>query len=307
MMHADGARRPAQAPHAALAAPTYGELVERIAASLARTGVATPRLEARDLIAAVLDAPRFWPVLHASRRPDPASLARIDHAVRRRLAGAPFQYAVGQTAFRFLTLAVDERVLIPRPETERLVELVLATPRARQGGIAVDVGTGSGAIALALASEGRFERVIATDVSLDALAVAQANARLQEAHLRAAVEFRAGAGLAPLRGELVDVIVSNPPYIAWPELQDLPRLVRDWEPTQALCCDDDGLAVTRSLLNTAPQILRPGGLLALEVDMRRAQVVATLAQGSGDWANVTLLQDYTGRDRFVLATRPGAC
>ncbi|MBL8961989.1 MAG: peptide chain release factor N(5)-glutamine methyltransferase, partial [Gemmatimonadetes bacterium] len=201
-----------------------------------------------------------------------------------------------------LNLDVDERVLIPRPETERLVDLVLTSPQARAGKVAVDVGTGSGAIALALAAEGHFERVIATDVSADALAVARHNAASVRDSLRVPVDFRMGSGFAPLRGERVDIVVSNPPYIAWNEVHDLPRLVRDWEPTQALCCDDDGLAVTRLVISGAARHLVPGGLLALEVDCRRAHTVARLIEASGAFANTRVIPDYTGRDRFVMAS-----
>lgn len=284
-------------------APSIAEVVRGVAAMFATARIAQPGTEARDLVAAVLDKPRFWPALHAHDVPSLEEHGLVMTAARRRVQGAPFAYAVGRAAFRFLTLQVDERVLIPRPETEQLVEVVLATRQGRAGGIAADIGTGSGAIALALAAEGRFSRVIATDISADALAVAGTNRQLVAPSLRAPVELRAGAGLAPLAGDPVDVLVSNPPYIAFGELADLPPLVRDWEPTQALSCADDGLAVTRELVADAPRVLTPGGLLAFEVDCRRAGAVADMIGASGHFADVTVRRDYTGRDRFVLATR----
>ena len=283
-------------------ATSLAELVHEVSVVLGRSGVDAPRTEARDLVAAVLERPRFWPTLHAAQIATAHERLAILSAARRRAAGAPFAYAVGRAAFRFLTLDVDERVLIPRPETERLVELVLATPQAKAGKVAVDIGTGSGAIALALAAEGRFERVIATDISADALAVARRNAASLRDSLRASLELRVGCGFAPLRGERVDVVVSNPPYIAWHEVHDLPRLVRDWEPTQALCCDDDGLAVTRQVIAGAAAHLRPNGLLALEVDCRRAHAVAGIVEASGAFAKTRVVADYTGRDRFVMAS-----
>lgn len=289
-------------PSAAGEATSLAELVREVSVVLGRSGVDAPRTEARDLVAAVLERPRFWPTLHAAQCAAPHERAAIMAAARRRAAGAPFAYAVGRAAFRFLILDVDERVLIPRPETERLVELVLATPQAKAGKVAVDIGTGSGAIALALAAEGRFERVIATDVSADALAVARRNTATLRDSLRASLELRVGNALAPLRGERVDVVVSNPPYIAWHEVHDLPRLVRDWEPTQALCCDDDGLAVTRQVIAGAAAHLRPNGLLALEVDCRRAHAVAGIVEATGAFANTRVVADYTGRDRFVMAS-----
>lgn len=282
---------------------TLTHAVRAVSEQLATAGVVGAATEARELVAAVLDRPRFWPTLHGDDVVPAELMARIAHAARRRAAGAPFQYAVGTAVFRFLTLAVDERVLIPRPETERLVDLVLTRPQAHAGGSAADIGTGSGAIALALAAEGRLGRVIGTDVSLDALGVAAGNARSAHASLRATVEWRVGSALAPVQGEQLDLLVSNPPYIAWEEVGQLPRLVRDWEPSQALACAEHGLAVTREIVMGAPGVLRPGGLLALEVDARRAGVVARMVASTGAFTEITVRPDYAGRERFVLAVR----
>jgi len=194
-------------------------------------------------------------------------VAHARAAAARRARGAPFAYAVGRAPFRHLTLAVDERVLIPRPETEQLVEEVLRRTGGGRG-VAADVGTGSGAIALALAAEGGFERIVATDVSQDALD-----------------------------------LVSNPPYIAYDEARDLPASVRDWEPAQALFAGDEGMAVIAGLVAGAMDVLVPGGLLALEVDSRRADRAAALARAAG-FTDAEVVQDLAGRDRFVLATRP---
>ena len=298
--HAGGALGPARE---AVEAPTLSLLVREAAALLAAHAVPRPAQEARDLVAAVLDRPRFWPALHPDDRPPADDVTHIRDAVRRRVLGAPFAYAVRKASFRFLTLRVDEHVLIPRPETEQLVEHVLASPQGSAGGVAVDVGTGSGAIALALAAEGRFARVVATEVSTDALRVACENRRLCEASLRAPVDLRAGSGLAPLGTERVDVVVANPPYIAYRELFELPGAVRNWEPAQALCCDGEGLSVTREIIGGAARHLNTGGLLALEVDCRRAAVVAAMVRATGGFADVSMRRDYAGRDRFVLATR----
>ena len=169
-------------------------LASRIQSQL---GDKTPR-RAHDLVSALLDVPRFWPALHGGDPVDRRTVARAAVGVERLARGAPFAYAVGRAAFRHLTLDVDERVLIPRPETELIVDEVLQRV-TRSGGIAIDIGTGSGAIALALASEGAFSRVVATDISLDALAVAQRNASLSASVLRCSVEFRHGSLLAPVQ------------------------------------------------------------------------------------------------------------
>jgi release factor glutamine methyltransferase len=214
---------------------------------------------------------------------------------------------VGRAAFRHLTLDVDERVLIPRQETEVLVDEVLARLAGRPGGVCVDVGTGSGCIALALACEGRFDRVVATDVSLDALAVARANAAHADAALCAPVEFRHGSLLAPVRASeppvIARCIVSNPPYIAYGEADALPPSVRDWEPPLALYAPNEGMAIIAALVREAADLLEPEGLLALEVDARRAALAAELAASDGRYADVAVRLDLAGRERFVLAAR----
>jgi release factor glutamine methyltransferase len=198
---------------------------------------------------------------------------------------------------------VDDRVLIPRPETEVLVDLVLASRRTSGQDVVADVGTGSGAIAIALATEGTFARVIATDVSGDALEVARANVERHRERLRAPIELRLGSGLGALSGEAVDVLVSNPPYVAFEEARDLPASVRDWEPAHALFSADQGLAFTREIVRSAPRSLRAGGLIALEGDAYRVPRVAEMVAASEAFTDVQIHRDLTGRDRFVLATR----
>jgi release factor glutamine methyltransferase len=209
---------------------------------------------------------------------------------------------VGRASFRHITLDVDERVLIPRVETEVLVERVLDHCTSRTHRIA-DIGTGSGAIALSLAFEREFDLVIATDISFDAVTVASANASSLAKVLKSPMEFRHGSLLAPLAGEKLDAVVCNPPYISFAEIGDLPADVRDWEPSLALLCPDDGLSVTRELIRTSPSVLVHGGFLAIEVDTRRAGTVAEMVAVDGRYSGVEVLLDLTGRERFVFATR----
>jgi release factor glutamine methyltransferase len=171
------------------------------------------------------------------------------------------------------------------------------------GGTAVDIGTGSGAIALALATEGRFERVIATDLSTGALAVARGNAARLGPALRAPVEFRSGSFLAPVPDLRARVLVSNPPYIAHDEAVELPPSVRDWEPPIALFSGAEGMAATAELVRGAAAVLEPGGLLALELDSRRASLAAELALADGRYHDVTVRLDLAGRERILLARR----
>lgn len=301
---------PSAPPRAARPGPaTVGALVDALAPVLAHAGIAEARSEARDLVAAVADQPRFWPTVHRDEPADADLVTAAARAAEKRARGAPFAYAVGRAAFRHLTLDVDERVLIPRQETEVLVDEVLAAcARAgNPGGVAVDVGTGSGAIALALACEGRFARVIATDVSLDALTVARANAAHARRAMCAPVEFRHGSLLAPLRDPAAPVlaraVVSNPPYVAFHEAETLPAGVRDWEPALALFAGADGMAVIAALVREAAPVLESGGLLAMEVDARRASTAAELVASDGRYTDVLVRLDLAGRERFVLATR----
>ena len=288
------------------AAPTVSSLVDEMAASFARRGLADPLAEAREIVAALHDVPRFWPALNGAVAVDPAMRTRARSAVARRLQGAPLAYAVGRANFRHLTLDVDERVLIPRPETELLVDLVLDAIGPEPGGIAIDVGTGSGAIAISLASEGAFSCVYGTDISRDALAVAKHNAELCARLRRAPVAFVHGSLLGPVIDLRARVVVSNPPYIALGEAQSLPASVRDWEPAVALYSGHDGMTATARLVRQAADVLAPGGLLALEVDARRASLAAELVGRERRFRAVRVELDLTGRERFVLARRQGS-
>jgi release factor glutamine methyltransferase len=279
---------------------TVGQIVDAIAARLADAGIAHASAEARDLVAAVFEANRFWPRVHAEAVVSREIANRAFDVAAQRMSGMPFAYAVGRAAFRHLTLQVSERVLIPRQETEVLIDLVL---ERRRTGTCADVGTGSGAIALALSAEGNFERIVATDIDAGALLLARRNAEVLGRQLRTPVVFRTGDLLAPLAGESFDMLVSNPPYIAFEEAAELPESVRNWEPGHALYSGGHGLDATRRIIGDAPGILSTGGLLALEVDSRRATQVADLAASSGHFRDIGVFQDLAGRDRFVLATR----
>jgi release factor glutamine methyltransferase len=284
-------------------APTIAEVIANMAALLRPSLGDDAVSEARELLALMHDRPRHWPVVSRDERLTQHDATAAISAASRRAAGAPMQYAAGRAAFRHLTLDVDERVLIPRPETEQLVEIVLRLTASERGGIAVDVGTGSGAIALALATEGRFAHVIGTDISLDALEVARTNGERYANRRCARFELRHGALLGPVQERGLRAVVSNPPYISFAEAAALPAAVRDWEPSIALFSASDGLATTAQLVRAAADALAPFGVLALEVDVQRAAAVAELVTRTGAYADAEVLPDLTGRERFVVARK----
>jgi release factor glutamine methyltransferase len=219
-------------------------------------------------------------------------------AVARRAKGQPLAHVTGTAGFRHLTLRSDARALIPRPETEGLVDLLLA--RVRTGRVA-DVGTGTGCLALSLATEGAFDTVVATDVSAAALALAAENRRITGAR----VSLVRGDLCAPLGVASLDALVSNPPYLTADEYATLDPSVRDWEPRLALESGVEGLDSTTRLLDQARAVLRPGGWLALEVDATRSAACAARAATLG-WGDVSIHADLFGRERYLLARRSDA-
>jgi release factor glutamine methyltransferase len=235
------------------------------------------------------------------------AVARLDAMVARRRSGEPLQYVLGHWAFRSLDLLVDRRVLIPRPETEQLVDLALAEAATLPRPLTVaDLGTGSGAIALALAVElgPKDVRVWATDVDPGALDVAGANLA---GIGRAAVQVRLAGGQwyealpASLRGE-IGLVVSNPPYIADGDPQT-EAAVREWEPAGALFAGPDGLDALREVVGGAAGWLQRGGALVCELGIGQGKTVTELAAAAG-LAEVRIEPDLAGHDRFLVARRP---
>ena len=280
---------------------SIGAALDEAARRLERSGVAHPRREATSIWAAVA-GPGVTPgEVWLQRAADPTAgvTERFRDAVERRSSGIPFAYAVGRAGFRDLELRVDPRALIPRPETEGLVDLVLQWTRdGEKGGVAADIGTGCGCIGLSLAVEGEFDRVIAVERSAEAAALARENVGLVRPPVP--VDVREGDLLAPLAGEQCRAIVANPPYLTLDEYRVLDPSVRQFEPPEALVSGPEGLDATRDLLAGAAARLAPGGLLALEIDERRAERVRALARESG-WFRVAIYEDLFDRPRFLLA------
>lgn len=251
-----------------------------------------PRLEAETLLAHATGLSRTTLLAYPERRVDPTVISRYRTLLDRRAAGHPLPYLTGRVEFYGLDLLVTPDVLIPRPETETLVDRALAyRPR-----VVVDVGTGSGCIAVALAVHLPQATIYATDLSARALQVAAANARRHEVAHR--VHFIQCDLIAPLLGP-VDLIVSNPPYVAGTEWADLPQSIREHEPRLALDGGPDGLAVVRRLLETVPRVLRPGGALLIEIGAAQGQAVLSLARALLPSATSAVYPDLAGRDRVL--------
>ncbi len=292
-------------PEYAAAVPTtLGDALSAAKLRLAQHRI--PATDADELLSRLLGVGRNDLRLGAALVLAGDDLQRLDAWLERRLSGEPVQYITGRAAFRGIDLAVDARVLVPRPETELLVEVVLGilrravtrwpTPRV------LDLGTGSGAIALAIAHELPQARVWATDASSEALALARDNA--VALGLVDRMTFTAGDWFdAIARDERFEAIVSNPPYIATTEWDDLPDEVRNHEPHAALFSGETGLEALREIIDQAPRHLVTDGLLALELSERRAAEVAGWLEGAHDWSEVELRDDLTGRPRILVARR----
>jgi release factor glutamine methyltransferase len=288
-------------------------------AALRARGVDTPEAEARFLVERVSDYEGADLILGEDEAATDAAIAHVHDMVERRAEGEPLQYVLGRWQFLDLDLLVDRRVLVPRPETEVVAQAALeeavrlGARRGRHdpwggggGDIAVaDLGTGSGALALTLATELADALVYASDVSDDALAVARANlAGVGAAATR--VRLLRGSWFAALPDELrgaLRLIVSNPPYVAEHEVPDLPAEVRDWEPHRALVSGPTGLEAIAEILAEAPAWLHAGGgAVVMELAPHQAERARTLA-GRAGFTEVVVRPDLAGRDRVLVARR----
>lgn len=274
---------------------------------LREEGCDSAPLDSALLMAHTLGVNKAWLYAHPHRHLTEAEIAQFEELVRRRIGQEPVAYLIGSRSFYALDIAVNRHVLIPRPETELLVEHALdyigrLTAQGRAPLVA-DIGTGSGAIAVAIGVNAPASRVFAVDISDDALAVAAQNIRRYGLEDR--VQLVAGDLTDPLPGP-VDVIVANLPYIATPQLRALPATVRDFEPLVALDGGADGLRVFRAFFDGLARVgvaarLRPAGRIYLEIGADQGEAVSSLAALTLPGAEVIVLPDYAGRDRIVIA------
>ncbi len=269
---------------------TVADVLKASTDYLAGKSVPSPRVDAEHLVAKALGVSRLDVYLQHDRPLNEAELAAARELVRRRGTREPLAYVLGDWGFRRLVLSTDRRALVPRPETEVVVERCLARLEGIESPRVLDVGTGSGAIALAIADEHPGARVTAIDLSADALALARENA----ARTGLSVSFAEHDLATGLPGGPYDLVVSNPPYVLREEIDSLEAEVRDWEPRQALV----GRGATEAIVAGAPAVLEPGGWLVLEVGGGTAEAVAALLVETG-FRDVVCTPDLTGRERVV--------
>ena len=278
-------------------AMTYAELERKLTKCLTRMGVESARSESAWILTELTELPPLERALAGQREVAPTLLKTVKDVMRRRLRREPLQYIFGRTYFRKLTLTVNRDVLIPRPETELLVDWVLR--HAPVNGKILELGTGSGAIALSCADERPDLRITATDVSSAALAVAAENARLLQIE---GIDFRLGDLYdAVAATERFDLIAANLPYVSCEELAELAPEVRLYEPVLALTAAQDGMELLFRAADGLSQHLLPGGEAIFELSPRQAAPLLEKLRRNG--FSGTICQDYTGRERFVCAKK----
>lgn len=271
---------------------------------LRAAGVVEPAIEAEMLLRLVLGLDRAQLYTRWDNGIPEEAWDRYRARLDERTGGRPVHYIVGEREFMGLSFAIDERVLIPRPDTELLVEYVAGWIRDHGGSLVVDVGTGSGCIAVTLAHLLPNVTVHATDLSGDALDVARANAARHGVEAR--IHFAQGDLLSPLPASLAgrfDVIAGNPPYVPRDQAFLLSKEITEFEPSQAIFVPGDGTELHDRIIEMAPRWLRPGGLLAMEVGAGQAPTVGAALERAGGFDNISLIPDSLGIERVVSATR----
>ena len=277
---------------------TVLDLVEWTENYFRESGITTPRLDAEVLLGFVLQKSRLQLYLSFEMPVFPDHLSVFRQLVQRRKEHTPVSYLTNHREFMSIDFYVDSRVLIPRPETEILVEYVLDRTSTHGPISLVDIGTGSGAIAVSLAFNRPEWYIVATDISIDALAVAKTNATRHQTQ----IEFRSGDMLSTLErvDDKFDWIVSNPPYISSQDYKILPPDVRNFEPKLALASPPDGLQLIRILIESAPNYLKPNGRLAIEIGKGQRLDVEDFVHRSKKYQKIDFIPDLLGVARILV-------
>lgn len=288
---------------------TVKEALNKAVAELHRVRVPSPHADAEWLLAHLLKCSRTEVYLHRNRKLSEGEINHLMEMLYQRLKRRPLAYILGHWDFMGLRLKVDERAMIPRPETEQLVERVIEMLRSTHPCghklLIADVGTGSGAIAIALAMHFPTAQIFAIDRSAKALELALENAKAH--HVDEHISFLNGLLLEPLQGHIpfnsLDAVVANLPYVSDDEIDHLPPEVADYEPIESWYGGSDGLLYIRSLIEQAPKWLCSGGLIALEVGARQANAVTDLIGAACEYERIEAFHDYAGILRHIFAWR----
>ncbi|MGB7062575.1 MAG: peptide chain release factor N(5)-glutamine methyltransferase [Candidatus Zixiibacteriota bacterium] len=279
------------------------DILNRAVSKLRVEGIDRPRNNAELLLGAILNTKKIELYLDRDRILTRQQIDKFNEFIRERVSGKPLQYIIGSTEFFGLEFEVNENVLIPRPETETLVETVIELLKDCPRPKIVDLGTGSGAIAISLAKNLAGSSVFATDISPGALKVAEENARRNGVEDQ--IDFLCGDLFEPLKDRklegLVDCVASNPPYVSQEEFDHLPKEVRDYEPILALKTDEEGMSFHSKIIDNSVDFLKTNGILILEVGLGQAGRVADLMRDRKEFKDAGIKKDLGGIERVVLA------
>jgi release factor glutamine methyltransferase len=272
---------------------------------LQEKGIDSPRADAEILLAHVLQCKRIDLYVRSEELPEDAARTTYKELIKRRVESCPVAYLVGQKDFFLLTFEVTPAVLIPRPETEELVVETLRLIKEHPSPRILDIGTGSGCIAISVVHQNRIAQLTALDISKDALDAAIRNAKRH--NLADRIRFLESDLFAAIpQGQTFDVIVSNPPYIAQCEFPSLSADVRDHEPRLALDGGPDGLRIYRRLIADAPKFLAAAGTLLMEIGWQQEPAVRELIEAQGSFETIRTIKDHAGHPRVITAKRPAS-
>jgi release factor glutamine methyltransferase len=281
------------------------DILNQAVEKLKLAGIDRPRTNVELLLGAVLNKSKVDLYLDRDRILTSDEIDQFHQCIKERISGRPVQYIIGTVEFFGLEFKVDQRVLIPRPETETLVEVVIEQLANKEKPRIIDLGTGSGAIAISLAANLKSSFIYATDVSKEALEVAKENALRNK--VESQIEFLWGDLFEPLKkgnfeGQ-IDCVVSNPPYVSKDELETLPKEVKDYEPIVALESEKDGLFFHKKIIESSLDFLSKGGILAMEVGLGQANKVADLIRNQKDLKKTEIKKDLGGIKRIVVSRK----
>lgn len=279
--------------------PNIAETINFAARILQEAGIAEPRREANSLLAFTLGKDKTFLVAHSDYELSAGEENRFQNFLRRRASREPFQYITGRQEFYGLNFEVTPDVLIPRPETELIVENAIEILREKQNPVFCEVGVGSGCVSVSILNEIKTARATGLDVSEAALKVAARNAAQHKVETR--IELKTSDVYQVLKNEKFDLTVSNPPYISFEDFENLQPEVRRFEPATALTDNENGLSIIEKIIKESPRFLKPDGFLLLEIGFGQAEKIRAIFAASENWQAIEILPDLQGIPRTVKA------